>query len=200
MNPAPYVSFLQQVLTPPRLEHSLGVMAVMGELAEIYGLNKTQAMTAGLLHDAAKDLTPNQLLTLAQEADLVATQPWETHPVYLHAPVGAYVAAKALGVTDQAVLDAIFTHSFGEGDNFNATLSWCLRLADILAPVKQWPGMKKLAGLVYAGRLAEASLLQCGWLLEYFAQMDIPFHPHLITTFEALSAELNATPTFFERW
>jgi HD superfamily phosphohydrolase YqeK len=32
-------------------------MQVMSELAEIYALDRTQALVAGLLHDAAKDLS-----------------------------------------------------------------------------------------------------------------------------------------------
>ena len=51
-----YRPFLEQVLTPMRLRHSLGVMQVMGELAGVYGLDRDTALAAGLLHDAAKDL------------------------------------------------------------------------------------------------------------------------------------------------
>ena len=44
-----YLPFLASVLTRPRLQHSLGVMRVMGELTEIYDLDPTQALLAGLL-------------------------------------------------------------------------------------------------------------------------------------------------------
>ena len=59
---ARYLPFLELNLTPARLRHSIGVMHVMTELAEIYSLDLAQAQTAGLLHDAAKDLEPEQQL------------------------------------------------------------------------------------------------------------------------------------------
>jgi HD superfamily phosphohydrolase YqeK len=55
-----YFPQLEASLTPARLRHSLGVMQVMGELAPVYELNREQAMIAGLLHDAAKDFSPEQ--------------------------------------------------------------------------------------------------------------------------------------------
>jgi predicted HD superfamily hydrolase involved in NAD metabolism len=195
-----YLPFLQGHLTLPRLQHSLGVMAVMEELAEIHQLDQTRAMTAGLLHDAAKDLDLEQLLVLAEEAHFEFNNPCERHPVYLHAPVGAYFVSKELGVTDNLVLDAITTHSFINGRNFNAPFSWCLRFADILAPSKNWLGMKKFKYTVYEGRMEEAALLQCGWFMEYAQQIGIPLHPHLTDTFQSLSAKLNVDETFFERW
>jgi predicted HD superfamily hydrolase involved in NAD metabolism len=200
MDTTDYLPFLERHLTPPRLQHSLGVMAVMEELAEIYQLDHTQAMTAGLLHDAAKDLTPEQLLALAEEANFRFSSPCEQNPIYLHAPMGAYFLVKELGFTDDLVLDAIATHSFTNGHNFDAPLSWCLRFADILAPVKEWSGMKKFKNVVYAGQIEAAAFLQCGWLIEYIQEIHIPVHPHLIKTFQSLSARLSVNKTFFERW
>ncbi|MBN1992324.1 MAG: bis(5'-nucleosyl)-tetraphosphatase (symmetrical) YqeK [Anaerolineae bacterium] len=195
-----YLPFLQHHLSPPRLQHSLNVMGIMQELAQIYSLNPTQAMTAGLLHDAAKDLSPTQLLNLAEEANFTFNDPCEQHPIYLHAPMGAYFIAGEFGITDSLILDAIRTHSFGPGPTFDTPFSWCLRFADILAPVKEWAGMKKLKNIVYAGRREEAALLQSGWLIQYLQEMDIPVHPHLAATFQGLLARLKVNGSFFERW
>ena len=153
-----YWSFLQGLLTPSRLQHSLGVMRVMAELTPIYSLDRVQAMTAGLLHDAARDLSSEDQLALAEEAGIELRDPCEQHPVYLHALVGAYFVAKELGVTDRSILDAIAAHSYARtGPNFHAPLSQCLRFADILAPSQEWLGMKKLKGVVYARRTEEAA-------------------------------------------
>ena len=196
-----YLPFLKSALTLPRLQHSEGVMRVMGELAEIYALDRAQAMTAGLLHDAARDLEPKRQLALAEEAKIEFSHACERHPVYLHALVGAYLVSKELGVSDSLILDSISMHSFvGDGNGFDAPFSWCLRFADILAPVKEWKGMKKLESFVYAGRMEEAALLQCGWLIEYLQEIDIPVHPSLTKNFQALSAKLRVADLFFERW
>ena len=67
---ARYLPFLQRMLTPARLQHSIAVMLVMNELAGIYSLDRTQALTVGLLHDTAKDLEPGEQLALLEEAGI----------------------------------------------------------------------------------------------------------------------------------
>lgn len=193
-----YSDYLKQHLSPPRYRHSLGVMQVMQELAEIYHLDQNRATLAGLLHDAAKDFSTRHLLQLANEAKMVFTHPSEKHPTYLHATVGAYWVFKELGIRDKCVLEAISAHSYVGGDA--SPLPRCLRAADLLAPVREWKGMKKLKYLIYQGRLTEAELLQIGWLLEYLETLHIPIHPEMKTRFQQLSADLEATDAFFERW
>jgi len=196
-----YLPFLERVLTPPRLQHSIGVMHVMTELAEIYSLDRTQALTAGLLHDAAKDLEPEQQLALVEEAGLELHHPCERHPVYLHAPASACLVSKEFGITDRLLLDAISTHSYaGDAPNFDSLLARCLRSADILAPTHAWNGMQKLKSVVYAGRLEEAALLQVAWLIEYFHELNIPIHPNLSSNLHEATMKLAVSDGFFERW
>jgi predicted HD superfamily hydrolase involved in NAD metabolism len=196
-----YISFLRGLLTPQRLQHSIGVMQVMAELAEIYSLDRVQAITAGLLHDAAKDLSVEQQLALSEEAGLDLTQPCDRHPVYLHAQTGAYLVSKELGITDGTILGAIATHSYAaNGHDFDAPLSQCLRSADILAPLHEWKGLRKLTSMVYAGQMAAATLLQCGWLIEYFQVQGIPVHSDLTQKYNTLSTSLAVERSFFDRW
>jgi len=195
-----YLPFLQQNLSPQRLDHSLGVMQVMGELAEIYQLDPIQAQTAGLLHDAAKELLPVQLNQLAESANVTFRASCEKLPIYLHGPVGAYLVEQALGITDSVILTAIAAHSYsGDGQQFHARLARCLRIADVLAPVKPWPGMEKLRQIAYSGNLEAATLLQCGWTIEYFSEIDTPLSPLLLASFEQLSVTLSIGDDFFAR-
>lgn len=196
-----YLPFLQSLLTPPRLQHSLGVMQVMADLAPLYALDRMQAMTAGLLHDVARDLSSQQQMELAEEAAIQFRDPCERHPVYLHPLVGAYLVNKELCITNRLVLDAIASHSYaGNGHNTDAQLAQCLRSADLLAPIQQWKGMKRLRSVVYAKRVEEATLLQCGWLIEYLQEQRIPVHPNLARQYQVLSSKLAVTESFFERW
>jgi predicted HD superfamily hydrolase involved in NAD metabolism len=195
-----YQPYLQRALTPERLAHSLGVMRVMGDLAAIYHLDPVQALVAGLLHDAAKDLPPVRQVALAEEARLAFAYPCERLPVYLHAAVGAYLLSRDLGIGDPVVLEAVRAHSYAaDGPGFDAPFSRCLRLADLLAPARPWTGMDKLRHTAYAGRVREAALLQAGWVIEYFDETGIPIHPYLARDFERLSAELDVDDTFFAR-
>jgi predicted HD superfamily hydrolase involved in NAD metabolism len=173
----------------------------MTELSPIYSLDRIQAMTAGLLHDAARDLSHEKRLALAEEACIELCDPCEQHPVYLHALVGAYLVSRELGITDCLILDAIAAHSYaGNGHNFNAPLSRCLRFADILAPTQEWKGIRKLRSIVYAGLIDEATLLHCRLVIEYFQGHRVPVHPNLTKQYQTLLSKLAVTEAFFERW
>lgn len=196
-----YLSFLEKLLTPSRLRHSQGVMGLMADLAAIYSLDRGRAMTAGLLHDSARDLELEAQLALVQEAGVHLLYPCERHPVYLHALAGAYLVFRELDVTDERILDAIAAHSYaGRGERSNGLLSRCLRSADLVASRLEWNGRERLKRVVYGGCIEEAALLQCGWLIEYLQGQGVPVHPNLANRFEALSAELGATESFFARW
>jgi len=195
-----FLLYLDRRLTPARLQHSQGVMRVMADLVDIYGLQRDQALTAGLLHDAAKDLDGAQLLALAQEGGIELFDPCEQHPVYLHALVGAYLVQRDLHITDQEVLRAIAAHSYArDGLSGNTCLLNCLRVADILAPVEAWEGVQKLKRWVYAGQLDEASLLHCAWSIDYFREVGVPLHPNLQKEFAALSAKIPVSEAFFDK-
>jgi predicted HD superfamily hydrolase involved in NAD metabolism len=185
-----YLPFLKRLLTPQRLQHSLGVMEVMGELAEIYSLDHTRAVTTGLLHDAAKDLGPERQLALAEEAGIELHCPCDRDPLYLHGPVGAYLISRELGVMNPLILDAIATHTYyRNGANFHTPFFWCLRFADVLEPGRSWDWkrLNEFRCAVYAGRMEEAALLHSEWLIGWFPDIGIPVHPNMIRCFQELS-------------
>ena len=194
-----YLPFIQRVLTPNRLAHSLGVMQVMGELADVYGLDKDTALTTGLLHDAGKDLSPAEQERLIEEGQIEIHFDCERDYVfYLHGPVGAYYVHKELGITDLLILDAITTHTYyGDGEYFHHPLSWCLRFADLLEPGRDFrkyawfhEGIQDLRSIVYAGRLDEAALLHLTLLAKWYPEIGSPVHPNISRIIQELSARL----------
>jgi predicted HD superfamily hydrolase involved in NAD metabolism len=191
-----YISFLKKVLTPSRLQHSLGVMQVMGELTDVYALDREKAITAGLLHDAGKDLPPAQQQQIIQEAGIEIDFPCDhNYLLYLHGPAGAYFVQKELGITDPLIIDAISMHTFyGNGENYDTPFLWCLRFADILEPNRNWSsvrwfrdGQSRLRQVVYAGKLEEGAFLQTGWLIKMFEENSFPVHPNIRRVFRELS-------------
>lgn len=203
----PYLPFLERVLTPYRLKHTLGVVQVMDELSAIYQLDRERALLAGLLHDAAKDLTPEQIEPLIAEAGIPNQQPWERdYVLYQHGPVGAYYVQKELGVTDPIILDAISMHTYcGAGDNFNAPLVWCLRFADILEPGRHWDGKARwlqkgeplLRRLVFGGQIDQAAFLQLGLLIRFFEDIDSALHPNMLKTYHEFAALTGLDDSWF---
>ena len=195
-----YLPHLENRLTPQRLKHSLGVMKIMTELTPIYLLDRTQALIAGLLHDIARDLASEQQQEIADKNGIDRLYLCENHPVYLHALVGAHLVRTETDIAEISVIDAIAFHSYaGNSQNYDAPLSQCLRFADILAPIQEWKGMVKLRSVVYAGRMEEAALLQCGWLMEYFRESNVPVHPNLVKKYKILTEKLKVNVAFFER-
>ena len=197
-----YVTFLKRMVTPSTFEHSLRVMQIMEELAEIYALNPIRAITAGLLHDVAKDLKPKQQLILARQANLVLHHTYEKLPLYLHGPVGAYLVNHMLKISDPLIIGAISAHTYaGQQVDADDPLFWCLRFADVLAPIRQWTGMDRLKEVVYAGHMEKGALLLCGWLIELFQLCQVPIHLNLVDNFLGLALKLNIRDdSFFARW
>jgi predicted HD superfamily hydrolase involved in NAD metabolism len=196
-----YIPFLERVLTPNRLQHSLGVMQVMGELAKIYALDEERSLTAGLIHDAAKDLSTEQIEKIIVEAQIGFHDVCEhDYVLYLHGPVGAFYVYKELGVTDPLILDAIYRHTWvGEIKAFEPPLVWCLRFSDILEPNRKWDcaarkiqeGEPRLRETVFAGQLEEAAFIQTDMMIKFFEDTGKPVHPNYYRVYDELSSRLN---------
>lgn len=202
-----YLAYLKERLTPGRFDHSLGVSQLMGDLALVYGLDREQSLTTGLLHDAAKDLTPTQQAEVVSEAEIEIRYECELdYSLYLHGPAGAYVVQHELGITDKVVLDAIEMHTYyGNKVTFDDPICWCLRFADILEPNRTWSnvrwlrdGVPLLREVVYAGRMAEGALLQTGWLVKWFSEAGMPVHPNMMRVYQDLLALLKLDDSFLE--
>jgi predicted HD superfamily hydrolase involved in NAD metabolism len=202
-----YLPFLKHVLTSKRLEHSLHVRSVMSELAEVYGLVQKQALVAGLLHDAAKDLDESEWKKLVAEADIVIQ--YEAEKDYnhsLHGPVGAYLVHKELGIEDTVILDAITSHTYyGEVSGFDAPISWCLRFSDLLEPGRDWSNVywlkknvPRIREAAYSGHIVEAAALQMGSLIRWFSELGIAIHPNMYRVWAEKSAILGVDDTFLE--
>jgi predicted HD superfamily hydrolase involved in NAD metabolism len=200
MNDHPYYPFIESVLTPARLAHSLGVMQVMGELAQVYGLDQEMARTIGLLHDAAKDLNPDQQEKLILEANIRWQFPCERdYVIYMHGPVGSAFVQRELGIHDPLILHAITNHTFiGNSAYFHHPLCWCLRFSDIIEEKRDWHAEKrifrlagKLRELVYGGKMTHAAQLQTETIIQWFMEKGIPVHPNYNRVKAQLGAQMS---------
>jgi len=200
-----YLPFLESILTPKRLEHSLQVRVVMGELAEVYDLNQEQALLAGLLHDAAKDIGETEQTRLIVEAGItIRNEAEKDYNHILHGPVGAYLVRKELGIVDTAVLDAITSHTFyGEVAGLDTSLSWCLRFSDLLEPTRNWSNVRwlgrnvpRLREAAYGGRMVEAAVIQTGSLMGWFREHGMAIHPNMQRAWVEKSAILGVDESF----
>ena len=184
------IQFAKQKLTPTRFEHSFGVMQVMSELALIYGLDKTAAMIAGILHDIAKEFTPDELITLAKENNIALRTKYDKHPLFLHGPISACYASQELGITDPMILDVISRHSyFGDRVALSPAFCWCLRFADMLEPSRDWEDLKsRLKPVVYSGKIGKGAYMLVQWMIPFHESISLPVHHNIHRVDRELSA------------
>jgi predicted HD superfamily hydrolase involved in NAD metabolism len=184
-----YLPFLTKKLSPRRLEHSLGTMQTMGELAAVYRQDVEKARIIGLLHDAAKELPDEEQLRLFTEAGWQI--PDEAGRDYvlmnLHGPASAWLVRQELGITDELILGAIATHCFfGDETWFDHPLSWCVRFADIIEPSRRWTAeevrskaVNELREAAYAGKMWEAALIMAESKIKTYPLTGHPIHPKI---------------------
>lgn len=103
---------LKNCLNEERYLHSIGTMEMAVKLAEEYNCDLKKAQAAGLLHDCAKCLKKEELEKYKdtfEDCEKLSTKTW-------HAPVGAILAQKEYGVTDNQILSSIRWHTIGKKD------------------------------------------------------------------------------------
>lgn len=108
-----YKEWLKANLSEERYEHSLGTAECAKELANRFNLDNEKAYLCGLIHDCAK-CTSNEDLK-AQICDCIDLCDGELeNPKTYHAPAGAILAKKELGICDEEILSATRWHTLGK--------------------------------------------------------------------------------------
>jgi nicotinate-nucleotide adenylyltransferase len=104
---------LRAALSCKRFDHSVRVAETAKGLCGKYGLDVEAGYVAGLAHDVCKELPESELLRLAQ-GDGLGIGPLELEkPALLHGRAAAIYLRDTLGVTDEAILEAVREHTFG---------------------------------------------------------------------------------------
>lgn len=106
-------SRLKKTLQPSRYEHTLGVSDTAFSLANYYGYPSDVAYVAGLLHDCAKYMTNDELLSYCKKYALTVTEGEKKAPHLLHAKAGSYMAKHEYQVNNNDILHAILVHTTG---------------------------------------------------------------------------------------
>lgn len=104
---------LKKVLSEKRYEHTMGVSFTSASLAMKYGEDVDKARLAGLLHDCAKYLDDDKLISLSEKYNLGVSENERRSPYLLHGKVGALIARKKFEVEDEDILNAITYHTTG---------------------------------------------------------------------------------------
>ena len=103
---------VKSVLSEYRCTHSLGVAKKARELAKIYGVQEEIAKKVGIAHDIAKEMTDEEMIEYAKANNIRIDEIETVKPSLLHGKIGADIAAKKFGFT-QDMINAIKWHTTG---------------------------------------------------------------------------------------
>lgn len=105
-------SDVKSVLSEYRFIHSLGVAKKAVELAKFYGVEEETAKKIGIAHDIAKEMTDEEMIEYAKANNIRIDEIETVKPSLLHGKIGADIAAKKFGFT-QDMINAIKWHTTG---------------------------------------------------------------------------------------
>lgn len=179
---------MEQMLSPARYQHSLGVEETVRALALHWHYpDPDKAALAGLLHDCAKGM---ELPYMRRYLEVQGTQvdPMrKTTKALLHAPASAALARQLYGVTDPEILDAIWYHN--TGSTHMGMLSKLLYLADMTEPCRHgYPWLKGLRQQSYIN--VDAAVQRAMSItLQSLTSRGKPAHPDTAAAYAAIGRE-----------
>lgn len=148
--------YLKNNLSDKRFKHSLGVRDSSIELALKYGFDAEKARIAGLIHDAAKEKTIEELVAIATKNGYILDDVSKSSPSIMHGFASKIIAKEEMGVEDEDILNAIEFHTTGRKNM--SPLEKIIYLADYIEPNRNFPGINELREAAYRN-LSEALLL-----------------------------------------
>jgi predicted HD superfamily hydrolase involved in NAD metabolism len=160
-----YRDKLSGLISTKRFNHVNRVSEVAGKLALQHGLDEYKAQLAGLMHDAAKELSPDKLKGFGvAEEDLEI----ETHlnfPKVWHAFVAPAFCKHHFSITDEETLSAMKWHTTGK--EAMAPLEQLVFVADYIEPGRDLPDR------AYIEELAFSSLDDACFALSYTTLLSL---------------------------
>jgi len=181
--------FARSRLSDARYEHTLRVADTAEDLALAHDHDGDRARLAALLHDAAREIGPNEFLKLADDWNLQVDESERQSPKLLHGPVAAELARRELGIDDREVLEAMRAHTTGRP--MMGPLALILYVADKIEPARDYPSVGRLRKLANED-LHTAALEALRRAIANNEARGKDTHPASIETLDWLEADRNA--------
>lgn len=171
---------LAGLISEKRRRHSLGVESTARAMALHYGADAEKAAIAGLLHDAAKQMPPGDMITACHDMGYPLDEILLRNPFLLHAPAGAWLARTRFHIDDPDILQAITRHTLPEWPM--TALDMILFVADFIEPTRDFAGVEALRAMAYGGlESVFLSALTCG--IRYVLQDGDRLHPRSVEVY-----------------
>jgi nicotinate-nucleotide adenylyltransferase len=129
-------SFVNSLLSRARYAHSRSTAELAGGLCLRFGVEEEKGYVSGLAHDAAREIAPGELVSLAARDRQPVTEFERKSPILLHGRAAAVLLAENTGYSDPDVLQAIRDHVTGRPSM--GMLSKIVFTADFLEPTRDF--------------------------------------------------------------
>ncbi len=168
-----------------RYAHTVRVARLAGRLAHAHGEDARRARTAGMLHDIARLYATDRLVAECDARGLAPDAFERTHPIVLHARLGAELARELFGIDDEDVLSAIRKHTLAADEM--SPLDTIVYLADALEPGRSFDDRAAIEALAFESlRSALAKLLRSH--LEYLMMRKLEPAPQTLAALRRYAA------------
>jgi predicted HD superfamily hydrolase involved in NAD metabolism len=180
------LEIVKKQLTEHRYQHTIGVMETAIALAEQYGADVKKVELAAIFHDYAKFRPKEEMKRIILEQNmpkdllLYNTELW-------HAPVGAYLVEKEVGIKDVEILDAIRYHTSGRPDM--TLLEKVVYVADYIEPGRIFPGVDEVRELAKQD-LNKALIKALQNTIQFLMNKNQAIYPDTFYTYNSLIMEL----------
>lgn len=169
---------VKSVLSEYRFTHSSGVAKKAVELAKIYGVQEETAKKVGIAHDIAKEMTDEEMLEYVKNNNIEIDEIETVKPSLLHGKIGADIAAKKYGFTND-MANAIKWHTTGR-ENMSM-LEKIIYVADKIEENRKGTRFDiEKSRELSKQNIDEASLFLMNESIDYNIKKDAIIHPKTI--------------------
>ncbi len=166
---------MEKSLSEKRYEHTLGVAYTATALAMRYDVPLEDALLAGLLHDCAKEIEEEKLLSMCEKHHIWISEAEKDNPSLLHAKLGSFIAMHTYHVDDPDIINAILNHTTGRPGM--SRLEKIIFVSDYIEPGRNKADNLELIRKMAFMNLEEALLKILSDTLEYLKQKDKTIDP-----------------------
>ncbi|MDC3415588.1 bis(5'-nucleosyl)-tetraphosphatase (symmetrical) YqeK [Aquibacillus salsiterrae] len=177
------LAIVKPFLTDARYEHTKRVVDTAVELAAFYEEDTAKAETAAIFHDYAKYRDLMEMEALIKNEQSLPSELLVHHSELWHAPVGALLVEREVGIGDPEILSAIRWHTTGKADM--SRLDKIIFLADYIEPGRDFPGIEKVRPQAKVN-LDLACFLSSKNTINFLLSKNQPIYPDTIFAYNDL--------------
>lgn len=133
------LAIVKEKLKPERYEHTVRVMETALLLGKNINVDSKKVELSAIFHDYAKYRPKEEMRRWILSENTLSKDLLQYHHELWHAPVGALLVEREVGIIDKDILMAIKTHTTGRVNM--SELEKIIFLADYIEPGRSFPGV-----------------------------------------------------------